>query len=199
MILEQASFENMAAVTTCSDFGAQENKVCHCFPLFPHLFSMKWLDQMPWSLFFECWVLSQFFHSLFHLHQEAVWFLFTFCHKGCHLHNWGCWYFSQQSWFQLVLHPTQNFFHSFFPSILFSGSNFHHSVFQVTCPFFCISYSAIDFFWCIVHLYLFVPLFFQSFSKHCLHLLYFFSEILDHLLYHYSEFFFWKIAYLHFV
>ena len=27
------------------------------------LFAMKWLDQMPWSLFSECWVLSQFFHS----------------------------------------------------------------------------------------------------------------------------------------
>ena len=24
---------------------------------------MKWWDQMPWSLFFECWVLSQLFHS----------------------------------------------------------------------------------------------------------------------------------------
>ena len=23
---------------------------------------MKWRDQMPWSSFFECWVLSQFFH-----------------------------------------------------------------------------------------------------------------------------------------
>ena len=22
-----------------------------------------------------------------------------------HLHIWGCWYFSQQSWFQLVIHP----------------------------------------------------------------------------------------------
>ena len=29
------------------------------FPLFPHLFAMKWWDWMPWSLFFECWVLSQ--------------------------------------------------------------------------------------------------------------------------------------------
>ena len=27
---EQASFNFMAAVTICSDFGAQENKVCHC-------------------------------------------------------------------------------------------------------------------------------------------------------------------------
>ena len=32
------------------------------FPLFPHLFAMRWWDQMPWS-YFECWVLSQLFHS----------------------------------------------------------------------------------------------------------------------------------------
>ena len=32
---EQASFNLMAAVTLCSDFGAQENKVCHCFHCFP--------------------------------------------------------------------------------------------------------------------------------------------------------------------
>ena len=25
---------------------------------------MKWWDWMPWSSFFECWVLSQLFHSL---------------------------------------------------------------------------------------------------------------------------------------
>ena len=30
----------MAAVTICSDFGAPQNKVCHCFQ-FPHLFAMK--------------------------------------------------------------------------------------------------------------------------------------------------------------
>ena len=35
-----ASFNFMAAVTICSDFGAQKNKVCQC-PLFPHLFAMK--------------------------------------------------------------------------------------------------------------------------------------------------------------
>ena len=33
------------------------------FPLFPHLSAMKWWDQMPWSYFSECWVLSQLFHS----------------------------------------------------------------------------------------------------------------------------------------
>ena len=32
---EQASFNYMAAVTICSDFGAPKNKVCHCFHCFP--------------------------------------------------------------------------------------------------------------------------------------------------------------------
>ena len=26
-------------------------------------FAMKWWDWMPWSLFSECWIFSQFFHS----------------------------------------------------------------------------------------------------------------------------------------
>ena len=33
------------------------------FPPSPYLFPMRWWDQMPWSLFFECWILSQLFHS----------------------------------------------------------------------------------------------------------------------------------------
>ena len=45
----------MAAVTICSDFGAQKNSLT-LFPLFPHLFPMKWWDQMPLSSFSECWV-----------------------------------------------------------------------------------------------------------------------------------------------
>ena len=32
---EQASFNFMTAVIICSDFGVQENKVCHCFHCFP--------------------------------------------------------------------------------------------------------------------------------------------------------------------
>ena len=35
---EQTSFNFMTAVTIYRDFGAQENKVCHCFPLY-----------LPWS------------------------------------------------------------------------------------------------------------------------------------------------------
>ena len=36
---EQASLNFMAAVTIPSDFGAQDNKICHCFHFFPHQFS----------------------------------------------------------------------------------------------------------------------------------------------------------------
>ena len=62
---EQASFNFIAAVTICSDFGAQENKMS-LFPIFPHLFAMKGWDWMPRSSFFECYkpsFLSQLFHS----------------------------------------------------------------------------------------------------------------------------------------
>ena len=47
---EQASFHFMAAVTICSDFGAQRNKVCHylyCFPIY-----------LPWSDGIGCHDLS---------------------------------------------------------------------------------------------------------------------------------------------
>ena len=55
----------MAAVTICSDFGVQENKVSHSFYWFP--------INLPWSdgnrchdlSFLKCWALSQLFHSSF--------------------------------------------------------------------------------------------------------------------------------------
>ena len=53
----------MAAVTICSDFGAPKKQSLTLFPLFPHLFPMKWWDWMPWSSFSECWALSLLFHS----------------------------------------------------------------------------------------------------------------------------------------
>ena len=39
-------------------FGVQKNSFS-LFPSFPHLFAMKSWNQMPWSYFSECWVLSQ--------------------------------------------------------------------------------------------------------------------------------------------
>ena len=70
-------------------------------PLFPHLFARKWWDWMPWSSFFESWVFSQLFHSrLSPYFLPLGWY---------HLHIWGCGYFSQQSSFQLVSHPSWHF------------------------------------------------------------------------------------------
>ena len=34
---EQASFNSVVAVTVHSDFGAQENKICHCFHFSPSI------------------------------------------------------------------------------------------------------------------------------------------------------------------
>ena len=45
---EQASFNFMAAVTVHNDFGTQENSPT-LFPLFPHLYAMKWWERIPWS------------------------------------------------------------------------------------------------------------------------------------------------------
>ena len=39
----------MAAVTICSDFGAQKNKVCHCFHSFPTRRSSDLLLRVPWT------------------------------------------------------------------------------------------------------------------------------------------------------
>ena len=47
---EQVSFNLMAVVTICSDFGAQENKVCPCF----HCFA----NYLPWSVGAVCYDLS---------------------------------------------------------------------------------------------------------------------------------------------
>ena len=73
-------------------------------------FAMKWWNWMPWSSFFECWVLSQLLHSPLSPSSRGSSVLFCFLPLVCcHLSVWGYWYFSWQSWFQLVLHPAQHF------------------------------------------------------------------------------------------
>ena len=61
-------------------------------------------------LIFECWVLSQLFHSILLPSSRGplvpVHFLPL---EWYHLHIWDSWYFSQWSWFQLVIHPTWHF------------------------------------------------------------------------------------------
>ena len=86
----------MAAVTICSDFGAPPNKSLTLFLLFPHLFPMKWWDQMPWSSFSECWALSQLLHSPLSLSSTGFLAPLHFLPKGwCHLfkmaqYPWSC-------------------------------------------------------------------------------------------------------------
>ena len=93
----------MAAVVTAhSDFGAQENKICHCFPL---LFTWKWWHWMPWSKVFECLVLSQAFHFPSFTLIKRIFNSSSFLQlEWYYLFIWGYWYFSQQSWLQLVIH-----------------------------------------------------------------------------------------------
>ena len=91
-------FSLIAAIAICSDFGAQENKICHrfhCFPIY-----------LPWSdgarchdlHFFECWVLSQLFYSPLSPSSKGSLIPLCFLPLGwCHLHIWGYWYFFQQS------------------------------------------------------------------------------------------------------
>ena len=68
---------------------------------------MKW-----WHQILVFWMLS--FKSICHCppspssRGSLVTLLFLPL-KWYHLHIWSCWYFSWQSWFQLVIHPTQHF------------------------------------------------------------------------------------------
>ena len=74
----------------------QKRKSAIFFPLFLHLFAMKWWDRMQWSLFSKCWALSQCFHSPLSLSWRGSLVFFTFFYKGgviCII--WGYWYFSQ--------------------------------------------------------------------------------------------------------
>ena len=60
---EQASFNFMAAVTIRSNFGAQENKICHCFHFPPTYLPRSDGTRCHDLSFSECWVLCQLFHS----------------------------------------------------------------------------------------------------------------------------------------
>ena len=101
---KQVSFNSMAEVTIHSDFRVQENKI-HFSPFYlPWSGGVKCHDLNYWMLSFKpAFSLSAFSSggSLVPLHFLPL--------EWYHLHIWGCWYFSQQSWFQLVLHSAQNF------------------------------------------------------------------------------------------
>ena len=62
------SFNFMAAITICSDFGAQKNKIWHCFPIYLHEV------MVPDAMILVSWMLSfkWMFLLFFHFHQEAL-------------------------------------------------------------------------------------------------------------------------------
>ena len=56
------------------------------------------------------WMLSWVFHSPLSLSSRGSLVPLQFRPWGWYLlHTWGYWYFSQKSWFQLVLHPIVHF------------------------------------------------------------------------------------------
>ena len=56
---------------------------------------MKWWDQMPWFDFFECWVLSQLFHSPLSPSPRGSLISPHFLPlRRCHFYSWGYWHFS---------------------------------------------------------------------------------------------------------
>ena len=79
---EQVSFNFVAAVIVHSDFGVWENKICHCF----HLYPMKYIFHevmKPDAMILVFWVLSfKAAFSFSSFNQKALQFLYAFCHKG---------------------------------------------------------------------------------------------------------------------
>ena len=68
----------MAAFTTCSDFGAQENEIGHRLTFSPFVcHEVMGLDAV--ILVFLMSFKSSFFTLFFHSHQEDLYF-FIFCH-----------------------------------------------------------------------------------------------------------------------
>ena len=72
--------------------------------------SISTFSSSIWFQSFECWVLSQFFHSPLSPSSRGSLVPFHLLPLEWHyLPIWGCWYFSWQSWFLLVSHPAYHF------------------------------------------------------------------------------------------
>ena len=74
------SFNFMTAVTICSDSGAQENKVRHCFHYLPIYLPSSDGARCHDLSFLSVEFYASFFTLLFHLHQEALQFLAAYGH-----------------------------------------------------------------------------------------------------------------------
>ena len=97
----------MVAVTICNDFGAQGNKIYHCFHFSPSI-CHEVMGQETMILVF--WMLS--FKPAFSLLSPSSRGSLVPLHflplQWYHLHIWGC-YFSQQYWFQFMIYSALYF------------------------------------------------------------------------------------------
>ena len=73
---KQTSFNFMAAVTICSDFEAQENKICHCLYISPSIcHEVIGLDTLIFGFFlveFQASFLLSFFHLIKRLSSSSI-------------------------------------------------------------------------------------------------------------------------------
>ena len=103
----------MAIIIICSDFGVQENKICHYFHFAISMsHEVMGLDAMIlfFFFFFECSFLSQLFHSPLSPSLRGSLVPLSFLPLGWyHLHIWSYWYFSWQPGFQPELRPAWHF------------------------------------------------------------------------------------------
>ena len=68
---EQVSFNFMAAVTICSDFGVQKNKVSHCFHCFPIYLPQSILNEISPRCSLEGLMLKLKLHYFSHLMRRV--------------------------------------------------------------------------------------------------------------------------------
>ena len=103
-------FNFMTAVTICNDFGAPKVKSVTVSTISPSLcHEVMGSDAMIlvfWMLSFKPIFSLSSFTFIRRLGSSS---LLSAMRVRCHLHISGYWYFSQQSWFQLVLHPAWRF------------------------------------------------------------------------------------------
>ena len=89
----------MSAITICSDFGAPQNKLSHCFPIY-----LPWMMGLD-AMILAFWMLS--FKPTFPL-SSFTFIKRLFCSFSLSAMRvvssayWGYWYFSQQSWSSCV-------------------------------------------------------------------------------------------------
>ena len=98
-----------------------------------------------------------------------------------------------------------SFFHSFYLILLFRNF-FHYFIFQLTGPFFCFRYSAIDSFQsifnfsnCVFFSLQVYSLIFLGLYQLILAFSLFSFKVFDQLYYHYYGLFFWQFAYFLFI